>query len=130
MILFLNRYIKDTNATYGVFHNGSRPLWLTLERGWLNNQPNVSCIPSGTYQCVKVNSPKYGISFEVQGVGGRDGILFHSGNFAETDTRGCILLGRKFYSYKNKHGIGESKLAIEEFRSYFNGVTQFTLIII
>lgn len=64
----------------------------TLENPWLDNEPYVSCIPRGTYQCKRVDSPRFGITFEVGGVDDRSHILFHWGNY-EKDTLGCILLG-------------------------------------
>jgi len=64
----------------------------TLELPWLNNSPQVSCIPAGTYVLEKRNSPKYGDHFWVKNVPGRDMILIHSGNTPK-DTHGCILVG-------------------------------------
>jgi hypothetical protein len=75
-----------------------------LELPWKNNSRNVSCIPAGTYEAVKHNSPKFGPSFWLQNVIGRSEILMHFGNFAGSknprtripDTRGCLLPGKSF----------------------------------
>ncbi|WP_299755295.1 DUF5675 family protein [uncultured Pontibacter sp.] len=64
----------------------------TLELAWRNNEPQISCIPTGTYQVVKRWSQKYGNHFHVLGVPGRSYILIHVGNYY-TEIRGCILVG-------------------------------------
>ena len=67
----------------------------TLERPWLNNQSNISCIPSGKYECLympRSSSGKYRKVWWLQDVPGRFGVLIHNGNFV-THTRGCILVG-------------------------------------
>ena len=64
----------------------------TLENPWLDNAPNISCIPVGSYVCKRVISPKYGETFEITGVDGRTHILFHEGNYP-SNTMGCVLLG-------------------------------------
>ena len=75
----------------------------TLELPWLNNQSNISCIPDGTYSCKWEINPKFGLSYRLSNVIGRDGILGHAGNYY-TDILGCILHGDK-YSDTNKDGI-------------------------
>jgi hypothetical protein len=54
----------------------------SLELPWLNNERKVSCIPAGTYDCERIQHPKYGHCWLVKDVPGRDGILLHIGNFA------------------------------------------------
>lgn len=67
----------------------------TLELPSNGNQRNVSCIPEGVYDVVKIESPKRGTVFFVQDVPGRDSILIHVGNYT-TDTQGCIIPGSYF----------------------------------
>jgi hypothetical protein len=71
-----------------------------LELPWLNNQHNVSCIPEGIYDVIKVNwPPKHPDSFLIQNVSDRDGVMIHIGNYAEgskIDTEGCQLPGMNF----------------------------------
>jgi len=67
----------------------------TMERPWLNNRANVSCIPAGLYKCEHIKrsaSGKYRDTWHVTGVPDRSGILIHTGNLA-SHSRGCILLG-------------------------------------
>ncbi len=65
----------------------------TCERPWLNNAPKVSCIPTGTYNVIKHDSPNHPDTWEITGVPGRSGILIHNGNSAMEDSEGCILVG-------------------------------------
>lgn len=63
-----------------------------LELPWLDNEVRKSCIPPGTYKCVKRWSKKYAQHWHVKDVQGRTLILIHAGNFY-THTLGCILVG-------------------------------------
>lgn len=65
----------------------------TLELPWMDNAVRKSCIPHGTYECRRRNSPKYGHHWHVQDVEGRSLILIHHGNYNH-ETMGCILVGR------------------------------------
>ena len=62
----------------------------TIELPWLKNQRNVSCIPEGRYLLKKGMSQQRGLHIRVQEVPGREGILFHPGNEAQRDLKGCI----------------------------------------
>lgn len=66
----------------------------TLELPWNNNEPQSSCIPTGSYACVLAWSDRYEqLMPRLLKVPGRSGILLHSGNYPG-DTHGCILLGK------------------------------------
>ena len=54
----------------------------TLELPWLNNIRQESCIPAGTYNCERLNHPRFGHCWHVKDVPGRSEILFHAGNIA------------------------------------------------
>ena len=69
----------------------------TVERPDLNNQAQISCIPKGTYQCVKVGATKeipYA-HISILNVINRSGVCIHIGNFV-TDSKGCILVCESF----------------------------------
>ncbi|WP_228466698.1 DUF5675 family protein [Adhaeribacter swui] len=97
--LHINRTLHQPKQTLGVMtvKLGSQVIYncKTLELPWLQNKSKVSCIPTGTYQVRKRNSPKYGDHFHVLDVPGRDYILIHHGNYY-TDILGCILPGQNF----------------------------------
>lgn len=65
-----------------------------LEPPYKENKTN-SCIYQGDYNVEKVNSPKYGICFQIMDVIGRTHVLFHWGNFRK-DTTACSLMGEAF----------------------------------
>jgi len=102
------------DGTFGVLLDGDVPFALTVERPWLNNQRGVSCIPDGIYQCMRVDSPKFGYTFEVMDVPGRSEILFHKGNILD-DTHGCIVVGEQFESLGGKVAVLSSAKGFAEF---------------
>jgi hypothetical protein len=122
----LVRVAKSTEATYGVLIQGSIPFAVTLEDPWRDNQREVSCIPAGSYSCVRVQSPRFGNTFEVRNVPGRSHILFHKGNTSE-DTHGCILVGEQFNPVLGRPGITASKEGFEEFLRITTMTNEFTL---
>jgi hypothetical protein len=62
----------------------------TLELPWKENKPGISCIPEGSYALRRRFSPRFKNHFEILGVPGRKYILFHAGNNALKELRGCI----------------------------------------
>ena len=126
MKLVLERQTRNSNATIGILFNPENQ-WevITLENPWRNNGPDSS-IPVGNYLCRRVNSPKFGNTFEVCEVPGRTHILFHAGN-TEVDTLGCILLGM---TRTSEIAIGRSREAFERFLNYTNGIDEFELEIV
>ena len=91
-------YVMNSKETLGVF--------ATLERPYINNQKNISAIPKGRYLCTRRN-PTQKFNYEhllVNGVPNRDAILMHIGNYAMTDSQGCILVGTDFADI-NRDGL-------------------------
>ena len=64
----------------------------TLELPWLNNKPNISCIPAGRYEYFKRTSSKNGEVLQLKGTEPRTYIQLHSGNYTR-QIQGCILPG-------------------------------------
>lgn len=62
----------------------------TIELPWLNNEPQVSCIPEGEYYVDKRYSLHLGRHLLVTHVPGRDLILIHAANDALRELKGCI----------------------------------------
>lgn len=116
--LTLKRKYEKTQ-TLGVL-TGSGINLVTMELKWLNNLPQKSCIPEGTYTCLPRTSPKYGKHFHVQNVPNRDLILVHNCNFA-SQLLGCLGVGKSFADI-NSDGImdiASSKIALAELVSKF-----------
>lgn len=87
----LERFAYTDMGTFGRISVDGQTLY-TVERPWLDNKPNVSCIPTGTYQCKPrwYNGGGYP-AVEVCDVPNRTHILFHVGN-TMNDSAGCILV--------------------------------------
>ena len=85
-------HMNDTPTTGELLIEGEHFCY-TLEDPWINNAPNISCIPEGQYFVKLLYSPHFGRPYpHILGVPGRTGILIHSGN-TDADTQGCILVG-------------------------------------
>lgn len=100
----------------------------TLELPWLNNKPNISCVPKGIYTCKWTFSPRLmRYSYELQGVLGRSGIRFHSGNYYY-DLKGCIALGDSVKDINNDKELDvlNSRATMKSFEALFN-TKPFTL---
>lgn len=71
---------------FGGFH------CLTLELPWKENANDISCIPAGTYEYVKYDSPRHGAVLLLLDVPGRSMVELHAGNYTR-QIEGCILVG-------------------------------------
>ena len=117
------------DGTFGVLLDEKIPFCLTVERPWLRNRKNESCIPSGEYVCRRVQSPRFGNTFEVQNVSNRSEILFHKGN-VEDDSHGCIILGEQYESLNGKTAVLASGKAMTEFLQRTASMDEFLFSII
>lgn len=125
MLIRLFRYQETKFGTQGFLYVEDS-FFHTLELPWKSNEPNVSCIPIGTYK-VSIEETNRRIAGRkrlpyLHDVKGRSGILIHAGNFAgdrslglNTDVYGCILLGKKLGFLHNQLAILNSRLAMSEF---------------
>lgn len=100
----------------------------TLEPPWKDNRVNVSCIPCGSYKAKRVQSPKFGNTFEVVDVKGRTYILFHSGVWPR-HTKGCVMLGQYPAKITGEDGIANSGDTFKKFLSATFHVDEFDLFI-
>ncbi len=120
--VLLQRFESSDQGTLGrVFIDGEIFCW-SIEPPNRNNQPNLSCIPTGSYRCVWHKSPKYGWVYLVTGVPGRGHILIHPGNLGGdvlkgylTHTKGCLLLGRRGGWLNNQRAVLVSRPTVRLF---------------
>ena len=100
MIVTLERIPLPTQVN-GVLiaDNGISTIRLhTLELPWKNNQPFISCIPTGHYLMSPWVSPKFGKCYIIEGgtvgktFGQRTHCLFHAANWVG-QLNGCIAVG-------------------------------------
>jgi hypothetical protein len=108
----LKRLSDTEKGVFGVFlDDAGIPQCVTLERPWVNNARNVSCIPTGEYKVVPHNGARFKNCYRLEDVPGRTAILIHKGNRIK-DTEGCILVGQQFWN----DGILQSKNALDYLR--------------
>lgn len=134
--LSLNRTHSSDVCTLGILTFLHRPAYMplyTLERPWLDNQPFISCVPTGAYDLVFHSTPKYPSTWALVGetvshlphhAKQRSTVLFHAGNFVHHST-GCILLGAGV-DWKEQRTY-HSRYAMDCFRSWLTGDASFRL---
>ena len=122
------RLPENEYGTFGVLLTGDLPFALTLERKWLDNQSNISCIPLGKYMCKRVNSPHFGDTFEITDVPNRSHKLFHKGNL-DDDSHGCIIIGEQYEPVLGSYGLKASGEGFKEFMQRLSGDNTFDLLI-
>ena len=120
------RFPSIQDGTFGVMLDDNLPFAVTLEREWADNRKNISCIPNGNYTCRRVDSPRFGNTFEICNVHGRTEILFHKGNIKD-DSHGCIILGEQYEPVMGKNGVVSSGKAFEEFLKRTKEIDVFML---
>lgn len=124
----LRRVAFSDHCVQGVLVYQNRALLLTLEDAWRDNLPEVSCIPPGRYRCARHSSIKFPNTWRLEDVPGRSAILLHAGNTDE-DTRGCILVGRRFGDMSGIPAVLESQAAMDQLRYVTRGWKEFELTI-
>jgi len=102
----------------------------TLERGWKDNQNNISCVPKGTYELRLERSPKFRKDlWELYGVPNRAECKFHAANYWN-QLNGCIALGVKHRDINGDRvpDITSSRPIMKKFHEAMRG-TEATVII-
>ncbi len=122
------RVAENLDGTFGVFLEENISFCLTVERRWINNERGKSCIPLGEYICRRVNSPKFGNTFQICDVPNRSEILFHKGNLMD-DSHGCVIVGEQFEPLNGKNAVLSSGKAFDEFLARTKGLNEFKLTI-
>lgn len=111
---------STNNCTLGKLYFDGDFICNTIEREWLDNKVNVSCIPAGHYLCTITNSPRFGITYQVNDVDGRTHILFHTANRA-SELQGCIAPVSSFGILNNEWAGFNSRAAYNRFMIASNG---------
>lgn len=124
--LKLCRFHDGLWGTFGALVAGNDFTWSTLERNWEDNKHDTSCILLGTYICKRVNSPKFGNTFEITGVPNRSEILIHKGNYMH-DSHGCLLIATGYGWLNQQMGITGSGDAFTQFLTYLKDEQEFEL---
>lgn len=125
------------HGTFSTLHreDGSK-VCCFVERPWLNNQPNKSCIPEGTYHLQPHDSPKFGKCYALSaatlgvtayGPSLRTHVLVHKANLV-SQLQGCLAPGVGFGVVNNEWAVMSSGVAFNTFMSELGG-NKATLII-
>ncbi len=115
MVLELIRLEENHDyGTFGVLKIDKKVFCVTLEPSDQLNAPFISSIPAQQYTCKRVTSKKYGVTWKVEFVPNRIGILFHSGNVVG-DTEGCILLAQHFGKLQGDRAVLNSGVTFNNF---------------
>ena len=104
-----------SHHTLGIIYLNDKT-WFSLELPWENNEPNVSCIPAGTYPAFFRISPSRGTRvLQLSDVPGRSYIQWHPGNYTH-QIKGCLLPGKgmKFLDNDNIPDVTGSRQALQE----------------
>jgi len=107
----LRRFAYHPDGTLGVIEVAGERFY-TIERPWLDNKPNVSCIPEGKYRMGWRESPKFGETWHVKDVAERTWILIHAANYPK-DVQGCIGLGTGLMG--DRIAVSNSRKAVDQF---------------
>lgn len=125
-MLELVRFAMLEDRTIGRLTCGDQHFW-TVEKPWRDNEPFVSCIPSGTYDMATRNSPRFGPgTWEILDVPGRSHILIHVGNTAD-DVVGCISIGTTLFP--TLEGVQSSRKAMKMLTAMLADVEETTITI-
>jgi len=133
MRLILKRsYFSD--ATLGILYieGLNDPVFHTIERPWLENENNISCIPEGEYRVKNYSSAKYKDVWQLCDVSERTYILIHKGNWAH-DVKGCIAIGMSsgYLKYEQQFlkAVMASADAMDKLKEVTNYPDGFSLLI-
>ena len=126
----INRFCGCTEyGSFGkLFIQGQ--MFYTLEPPWLDNESDISCIPTGEYALIPYTSEEHGQTFKLVNVNnhvypdevtgdGRYDIIIHIGNIKK-NTKGCILIGKGLGFINNQWAITNSGDAMDEIRALWH----------
>lgn len=124
MILKLQRLVLLPDCALGVLSLDDIPYFYTVERPWLNNAPNISCIPAASYPVkwviTETSGNRNGRGLGVENVEHRSLIRIHVANTA-SEVQGCIGVGMERVDFPEGKGVGNSRRALRKLMDKFEG---------
>lgn len=130
--LTLKRLLVADDGAFGYLkhdYDGTQ-VAVTCERTFGEDGEPTVVVPPAVYKCLRgphsLDGTHFFSTYEVTGVVGHTGILFHTGN-TEGDSKGCILLGNYFGLMGPVMAVLESRIAFERFMNLMNGCDEFQL---
>lgn len=135
MKLLLQRMAYQTDGVFSKLFlfvgdeqvNTQPALCVTLEHSY-DGRPKLA---PGTYLCVRGQHRLHGMTedfttFEITGVIGHSGILFHWGNFNK-DSDGCVLLGHTIADSPQGTMVTDSRATFAKFMKTLAGANEVQL---
>ena len=124
----LHRLPEYRGTTPGVFSVDDKAICYCIERPWLDNANDLSCIPTGTYALAKTFSHHFNKDmWEVLSVPGRAGIRIHTANKV-SELQGCIAPCRMLTIDVNGVFGGNSRDAMAQLEEYLDKYKQITIL--
>jgi len=121
MIFTLKTVTVKGVGTLGVIYSPTgHEICKSVERDWLSNAKNVSCVSEGLYELIEFQSPKFGevwalvnpaLGVTVAGPTHRTHILIHPANYPH-ELEGCIAAGKSYFT--QAFGVSNSRTATKE----------------
>lgn len=127
--LDLERFGEVHAATMGVLHVNSKFFSYTLERPWLNDRNDVSCIPTGLYKVKLTESARFKKILPqllMPTDSKRTGIRMHSASYVH-ELEGCISCGYEYYLTQSKVVLTRSRDAINDLITLMSEADNITL---
>jgi hypothetical protein len=126
-MIYIDRFVDYGTKEAGTFGRLTykRFTCYTVEPTWADNQPRVSCIPTGQYSLERHQSPKFGDSAIIYGgtvskfpTPGfmRSFILIHPAN-KSSQLEGCIGLGNTLGKLDGVTSVLNSRVTVAKFLS-------------
>lgn len=136
MKLILIRNLFREDGIFGELQDqAGNPIAVTLEHAYPDDVFGFSPkLPQGEYICEKGPHRLAGMdqpfeTYEIKGVPGHFGILFHVGNYNE-DSEGCVLIGAALGNKSNGGKmIVNSRNTFKKFMEITKGVESFELFV-
>lgn len=112
----LIRTCSSVKGTFGVLVKDNEPVCDTVERPWVDNHNETSCIPVGIYEVIEYQSPTKGNVWLLKDVPSRNFIEIHPANYAH-ELKGCIAPGQGYFTAAGNPGVSNSKATMNFLKS-------------
>lgn len=142
MDLILTRFRIDQDGAFSYLKDDQgNQVCVTGSHSFLqpDGQTWAPVTPPGVYQCVRgkhtIENPTPTDpenlttfeTFEITGVAGHTGVLFHFGNWPKSQSKGCELMGMSFGILAGLEAVEQSVIAFNKFMLLQSGVDTFEL---
>tara|TARA_R100000808_G_C2081427_1_gene105099 strand:+ start:105 stop:536 length:432 start_codon:yes stop_codon:yes gene_type:complete len=124
MHLTINRHKMDSSGTLSTVCVKGETFW-GIERPWIGNRPEISCIPGGDYALIQHQSGRFGdvwafvggtVSYMPHPQADRYACLIHVANYGD-EVKGCLGLGTHAGETNDgRLAVWNSRVAVDKLR--------------